>query len=177
MKKMLFIFCILCNSLNAQTDKNENRFQVGLRMKKYAGFYYVNGIQAQMKSPFSKNGSVYYGLNVGTTLLGSAFNSNALTTWETELVATKLYRINKVIRPLIRLNAGVVAVRFGEDADLFQDLPQWGIMSSVETGIDINLNKLTPHFTAQLVGGLHFYNNGPGVVYPAYYAVTIGWKL
>jgi len=176
MKKILFIFCIFCNSLNAQ-DTLGNRFQIGLRMKKYAGFYYVNGLQAQMKSPFSKNGSVYFGLNVGTTLLGSAFNSNALTTWETELSITKLYRIKKIIRPLIRLNSGVVAVHFGEYAEYFQDLPQWGIMSSFETGLDVNLKKLNPHLSAQLIGGIHFYNNGPGVVYPAYYAVSVGWKL
>lgn len=177
MRKILFIFCILCNSLSAQSDTVNQRFQLGLRMKKYAGFYYVNGIQAQMKSPFSKNGSVYYGLNVGTTLLGSAFNSNALTTWETELTATKYYRMGKVVRPLIRLNVGVVAVHYGEYAELFQDLPHWGIMASGETGIDVNLKKLNPRLSAQLCGGFHFYNNGPGVVYPAYYTISMGWKI
>ena len=176
MKKIILIFCIFCNFLNAQTDST-SKFHVGARMKKYAGFYYVNGFSVNMKSPFSKNGSVYYGLNFGTTLLGSAFQSNALTTFETELTATKLYRVKKVVQPLLRINLGVVAVRFGEDAALFQDIPQWGIMSAVETGAQIDLSKVHPKLLAQITGGFHFYNNGPGVVYPAYAAAQICWKL
>lgn len=176
MKNILFIFCIFCNFLAAQTNINP-KIEIGGRYKKYAGFYAVNGISANLLSPFSKNESVYYGLNVGSSLLGSALNTNALTTYEVELTATKFYRVNKIFQPLLRFNIGTVKVSFGDDADLFKALPSWGLITSIETGIGIHLRKIHPNLKSQITGGIHLYNTGPGVVYPVYGSLQLLWRL
>ncbi len=178
MKKLVIIFCIFCNfsSLFAQSDSSR-KIEIGTRIKKYAGFYYVNGLTVQMQSPYSKNGSVYYGFNLGSSVLGTAISSNALSTYELELSATKFYRMEKVLQPMLRFNAGFVNVDFGEYSELFEDLPQWGIISSVETGVSICLKRIHQKMRFQLSGGFYIYSGGPGVVYPAYLLGQLNWRL
>lgn len=179
MKKILFLFCILLNFhlVAAQSDSSSRNIEIGVRSKKYAGFYYVNGISVQMQSPNSKNGSVYYGIHLSSSVLGSALGSNALSTYEVEFNATKLYRKGKIIQPLMKFNVGFVSVDFGEYSELFENLPQWGIISAIETGFAVNLKRIHPKLKTQITGGFHIYSGGPGVVYPAYVAGLLMWRL
>lgn len=162
----------------AQGDYHLNS---GLRFKKYAGFYWTNGVSVNASSSKISNHSVQFGFSFGSSLMGSAMTSNALSTYETELSVAKFYRTNKKVQPFLKLNFGAAFVSYGEDAELFSGLPTAMKLCSFEPGVSIEIPKSNNHLMLQISGGYNlFYGDGYtglGTVYPIYGLIGMNYRF
>jgi hypothetical protein len=162
----------------AQGDYHLNS---GLRFKKYAGFYWTNGVSVNASSSKISNHSVQLGFSFGSSLMGSAMTANALSTYETELSVAKFYRTNKMVQPFLKLNFGAAFVSYGEDAELFSGLPTAMKLCSFEPGVSIEIPKSNNHLMLQISGGYNlFYGDGYtglGTVYPIYGLIGMNYRF
>ena len=134
---LLFLFLIFRSLLFSQDSLQECHFEAGIRCKKFAGFYWENGVSAEFSSQKILNNKIQFGFNLVSSRLGSAIGSNAIPTLETELSVIKYFRYNKLFQPLVRLNIGYAHANYGNA--MFDNLPRNGALLSFETGLSYKL--------------------------------------
>lgn len=166
---------IFFTRISAQ-DSTSYSFEVGVKSKKYVGFYWENGISAEFKSPKIINNRVALGFNLVSSRLGSAFRSAALPTLETEFSAIYYFRYTKSFQPLVRLNAGLAHVNYG--SSLFNSLTQNAPLISLEVGVSYSLPT---NLRMVLSGGYNILSGngstGLGSVYPIYSQFSLLYKI
>ena len=148
-----------------QTKDSTSTILVGLRFKKYVGFYWVNGVSGEWHSKKLVNNKLHIGISVSSSKLGSAIHSNALSTWETELSFMYLFRQTKKFNPIIRLNTGIATVQLESS---YSSIPSSAFLLSLETGCNYSMGKT--HI--RLFGGYNVFTGngitGLGTIYPIY---------
>lgn len=177
MKTILIFLITIVTQLFAfsQDSTNTIHIELGLRTKKYVGFYWVNGLSAEFSTHKISSGSLHLGLNITSSYLGSAFRSNAIPTLETELSIIKYFRYSKSFQPITRLNFGFSKAFYGEG---FSNITSTGILCSIETGFQYRIIK---QLTTSLFGGYNLITgngiNGLGIIYPIYYGLGLNWYI
>jgi len=182
MKKYIFLFLgimYLMQFTNAQIDTANQDFSVGLRTKKYVGFYYLNGISGDISFKKVMDHKLHFGFNVGSSLLGSGLGSNAVTATEVEVSVSRYYRVHKRLQPMLRLNVGYANAHYGDA--IFDVLPQNDLLLSFETGVGYTLPFMQNKMKVLLSGGYNFISGngitGLGTVYPVYGSLAFFWKM
>jgi hypothetical protein len=169
---ILFFFVFL--TTNAQSIDTSSHFSAGIRLKKYVGFYWVNGLSGEWHSPKLLNNKLHLGINIATSKLGSALYSNALTTWETELSLLYYFRKAKPLHPIARINIGLASAQLGSS---FSTLSSRTMLLSLETGCHYTHKK----YSYRLYGGYNLLTgngiSGLGTIYPIYAGVGIMYSL
>lgn len=180
------------NASAQETDKIEQKIQllgpfnpsysglkIGVRAKKYAGMYWSNGLNAEYFSPKINKGHLSFGLNLGSSALGTAFLSNALPTLETEIFVSKYFRNSKQFRPMLRLNVGNIHV-FYNDPEFSKFLPSSAMLTSLEFGYSMHLRKF-PKTALNLSLGYNVVAgdgaSGIGLVYPIYFQTNFMYSI
>src|SRR4051812_5905910 len=79
--------------------------QIGICMKKFTGFYWVNGITIVANETMF-GAPIVTGANLTSSLLGSALNSDALPLHMFELFAYYHFRHKKSLQPFAGFNFG-----------------------------------------------------------------------
>lgn len=177
MKTILIFFITILTQLFAfsQDSSNTIKIELGLRTKKYVGFYWVNGLSAEFSTHKISSGSLHLGLNITSSYLGSAFRSNAIPTLETELSLIKYFRYSKSLQPITRLNFGFAKAFYGND---FSSIPSKSIVLSIETGLRYRLKN---YLFASLYGGYNVITgngiNGLATIYPIYSGIGLNYFL
>ena len=183
MKKGFFLFfwgilgCI--QNSDAQIDTAGSDFNLGLRTKKYVGFYYLNGISGDISFKKVMDHKLHFGFNVASSLLGSGLGSNAVTATEVELSVARYYRVHKRLQPVFRLNVGFANAHYGDA--IFDDLPQNDMLLSFEPGLCYTFSQKQNRMKLLLNGGYNFISGngmtGLGTVYPVYGTISFFWKM
>ena len=173
---LLIVLIILIQPFTfSQDTTNTVQLELGLRTKKYVGFYWVNGLSAEFSTYKIAKGSLHLGVNLASSIFGSAFRSNAIPTLETELAIIKYFRYTKSFQPITRLNLGYSKAFYGEG---FSNITSKGMLCSIETGFQYRIIK---KLTANLFGGYNLFTgngiNGLGTIYPIYYGLGLKWYL
>ena len=177
MKTILLIVLIILTQpfTFCQDTTNTVQLELGLRTKKYVGFYWVNGLSAEISTHKIASGSLHLGVNLASSTFGSAFRSNAIPTLETELAIIKYFRYTKSFQPITRLNLGYSKAFYGEG---FSNITSKGMLCSIETGFQYRIIK---KLTASLFGGYNLITgngiNGLGTIYPIYFGITTKYDL
>jgi hypothetical protein len=171
MKKIFFIVLIFASSfVEGQSIDTNNTISAGIRLKKYTGFYWVNGVSGEFHSYKLLNNKLHLGLNIATSNLGTAFNSNALSTWETEISGIYYFRSSKKLNPIARVNVGIASVLLD---NVYSSIPSRSFIASLETGLKYSINS----FSIRLFGGYNFFSGngitGLGTIYPIYGGIGI----
>jgi len=182
MKKYIFLFLGILGLMqftNAQIDTAKQNFSLGLRTKKYVGFYYLNGISGDISFKKVMDHKLHFGFSIASSLLGSGLGSNAVTATEVEVSVARYYRIHKRLQPILRLNIGFANAQYGDA--MFDDLPQNDMLLSFETGVAYSLPYMQNKMKLLLSGGYNFISGngitGLGTVYPVYGALSLFWKM
>lgn len=173
---LLIVLIILIQPFTfCQDTTNTVKIELGLRTKKYVGFYWVNGVSAEFSNNKIASGSLHLGINLASSSFGSAFRSNAIPTFETEIAIIKYFRYNKQLQPITRINIGFAKAFYGEN---FSNIPSSGMLCSIETGFQYRIIK---KLTASLFGGYNLITgngiNGLGTIYPIYIGITTKYNL
>jgi hypothetical protein len=175
------IILILFPLFSAAQGESPTRMVIdgGASFKKYAGFYWMNGVSAEMRSEKFLKEKVSVGLNFQTSLLGSALASNAISTFETEVYLVKYFRRAKHLKPLLRLNTGIAFNSYGSAE--FQSLPSSGMLLSLETGLRYQLPFAERRSALMLSGGYNFITgdglSGLGTIYPLFARISVLYRL
>lgn len=171
MKKLFYIILIFVSSfVEGQSIDTNHSISAGIRLKKYTGFYWVNGISGEFHSTKLLNNKLHLGLNIATSNLGTAFNSNALSTWETEISTIYFFRSSKKLNPIARFNLGFASVQID---DKYSSIPSRSFIASIETGVNYSINSYS---TRMFVGYNLLSGNGItglGTIYPIYGGIGI----
>jgi hypothetical protein len=182
MKKYIFLFLGIMGLMqyaSAQIDTAKQDFSLGLRTKKYVGFYYLNGISGDISFKKVMDHKLHFGFNVATSLLGSGLGSNAVTATEVELSVARYYRVHKRLQPVFRLNVGFANAHYGDA--MFDDLPQNDMLLSFEPGLCYTFSQKQNRMKLLLSGGYNFISGngmtGLGTVYPVYGLLSFFWKM
>lgn len=173
---LIFLITLLIQPFAFSQDTTKTiQIELGLRTKKYVGFYWVNGFSAEFSTYKIAKGSLHLGVNLATSSFGSAFRSNAIPTFETELSIIKYFRHTKSFQPITRLNLGYSKAFYGEG---FSNITSSGMLCSIETGFQYRIAK---KLTTSLFGGYNLITgngiNGLGTIYPIYYGLGIKWYI
>ena len=175
MKIISFCLITLLFITTSVAQENNSNIELGVRTKKYIGFYWVNGISAEWNSSKLCSGSLHLGLNIASSSLGSALIGNAIPTLETELSVIKYFRSSKALQPITRINFGFGRAFYGAE---FKELTSSGLLCSIETGLQY---KIASHYSASLFGGINFLTGngitGLSSIYPVYYGMCIKYTL
>lgn len=176
---LVFVFCGMITPAKSQVDTAKTDYSLGLRTKKYVGFYYLNGISGDISFQKVMDHKLHFGFNLATSLLGSGLGSNAVTATELELSVSRHFRVHKHFQPLLRLNFGYANANYGDP--MFDVLPQNDMLFSFETGFGYVLPVMKNKIKVLASGGYNFISGngitGLGTVYPIYGAMTFFWKL
>lgn len=168
---LLILSVLLVSTISYGQDSNCLQTEIGIRTKKQVGFYWVNGITAEWSISKIASGSLHLGTNITSSILGTAFRSNAIPTLETELSLIKYFRYSKSLQPITRLNLGFAKAFYGSG---YNSVPSIGVLCSIETGFQYRINK---KFTASLFGGFNLITgngtSGLGTIFPLYYGLGI----
>ena len=182
MKKYIFLFLGIMGLMQyagAQIDTAKTDFSLGLRTKKYVGFYYLNGFSGDISFQKVMDHKLHFGFNVATSLLGSGLASNAVTATEVEVSVSRFYRVHKRLQPMLRLNVGFANAHYGDA--IFDDLPQNDMLLSFEPGIAYTFPQKGNRMKILLSGGYNFISGngitGLGTVYPVYGSFSFFWKM
>ncbi len=176
-KKISFLLLIvfLSNKSNAQMNEPHS-IQIGIRMQKAAGFYWSNGITAEYTPKLFAENGLNFGMYIVSSKLGTAFNSNAIPVHEINLSAIKYFRNKHLFRPLVRLNLGYAQANY--KSDLFNDIPNKSMISSLETGVSYRFNY---PIQIGISGGYNFITgdglSGLGTTFPFYAGINLQYKL
>lgn len=156
--------------VQAQSD-SALQIRVGLISNKMLGFYWLNGLSAELNSKKLCKGSFDLGLNIYSSSLGSAFLSNAIPVHAMEATIQKRFRAKRKVNPVIGLNVGFAKAFYGSN---FEQLKQSSLLLAPEFGVNYVVGgKLSARFCL----GYNSINGtgvrGPGFVYP----VCLRFKL
>jgi hypothetical protein len=146
----------------------------GLRFQKAIGFYWTNGISAEFKSPRIFKQTVSLGFNFVSSLFGSAIGSNAIPYSDFNLSATKYFRNEKPLKPLVRLNLGFARAYLDE----YYGIPERSATVSVEGGIAYDFKKpfrITASFGYNVITGNGM--KGLGVLFPLYAQCSVFYRI
>jgi hypothetical protein len=166
--RKLFILIFIAIVYISYSQDSTFSYSAGVRLKKYIGFYWQNGITAEFCSSKIFNKKISFGLNLVSSKLGTAIIKNAIPTLEFELSAIKYFRIEKKMKPFVRLNTGFAYANFGDNQ--FDIITKKSVLFSLETGTKIKLYKSIETIIGgglNIITGNGFYNLG--TVYPLYY--------
>lgn len=169
---LLFSFCGL---INAQEDSIKWNIEVGIRAKKFAGFYWENGLTGEISSESLMQNKLHFGANFTTSILGTAFLKNAIPTYNIELSALYYWRMDKQIQPLARINGGLA---FADYNNAYSSLPSFMPIFSLETGISYQASEI---WRLTLSGGLNLITGngvkGIGTVYPIFGQFSLFYRF
>lgn len=157
---------IVCMALSAQNDKQLS-INAGIRIQKSAGFYYINGLAAEINSAGLLQGKLTLGANLLSSRLGSAFLNNGIACHEFQVSAIRYFRPEKPFKPLLRLNTGIAWARYG--SDIFKEVPNSSALLSIEPGLAYDFQKplrLSLSFGYNFITGTG--DKGYGMVWPLY---------
>jgi hypothetical protein len=173
---LLIVLIILIQPFTFCQDTTKTvQIELGLRTKKYVGFYWVNGLSAEFSTYKIAKGSLHLGVNLASSSLGSAIRSNAIPTLETELSIIKYFRYTKSFQPITRLNLGYSKAFYGEG---FSNITSNSILCSIEAGFKYIIMSTV---SANIYGGYNILTgngiNGLGTIYPIYSGVSLNWLL
>ncbi len=174
---ILSSFLLFTTFYYGQSDSAKiSSIEIGLRCKKFAGFYWENGVSGEFK--FNEQGfnKLSFGFNVVSSKLGSAFTGYEIPTLAIEASIIKYFRDSKKLKPLIRLNIGYAHASFG--SDIFDLIPRSSTLLSIESGVSYTL---TNSLRLTTTGGLNFITGngvkGLGTVYPFYGQFSLFYRL
>jgi hypothetical protein len=146
-------------------------FRAGIISNKMLGFYWLNGISAEMNSKKICKGKIDLGLNIYSSSFGSAFFSNAIPVHALEGTIQKRFMTSRKLNTVIGLNLGFAKAFYGPG---FDQLRQSSFLLAPEFGLNYVLaKKISTHFCL----GYNVFNGsgikGPGFIYP----VCLRFKL
>ncbi len=171
-------FLILVFASNAQ-DSLYKSVEVGIRSKKYTGFYWENGITAEFYSAkITGKFPLHFGMNFTFSALGSAFHSNALSMTNIDGFAAYYFRHNKKFQPNIRLNVGYVHTDLGSFAN-YHEYHNAAMVVGLEAGFSY---QLPYRFRICTSGGYNFFvgNESSSLgssVYPVFGQISILYAI
>lgn len=181
MKKYLIIALLLFPTLKVSAEEivPTYRLDAGVRSMKYVGFYWLNGFGAEFSSERIFGHKVQFGLNMVSSLAGSAFLSNALPTSQFEVSVIKHFRHGKAFQPLIRLNTGFAHANF-KDAE-FENLQQNTMLLSTEFGLSYRMPFMGEKMTLKACLGYNIFSgngvSGLSTVFPVYSQFSLLYRL
>jgi hypothetical protein len=147
--KTIVILISIFSLSNKSSYSQLHTYDVGLRFQKTVDLYYENGITGQYQ--FSKR--ILLGASYVTNRLGSAINSNAIKQDNFTISGAYLFRPNKKLQPIIRLNTGYFVANYS-----FQ--------SPLKLNFTIGYNTITGDG-----------EQGAGTLYPVYFQTSVMWNL
>ncbi|MBI1835644.1 MAG: hypothetical protein HYR91_00110 [Flavobacteriia bacterium] len=169
-------FFLILGVTNAQDSTAKITLDAGVRMKKFTGFYWENGISWEFSSSKIFNQKIHFGFNLLSSRLGSAFMSNAIPTLTTELSVIKYFRIEKAVQPLLRLNLGYAHANYG--SIIYKGIASNSALISIETGVGY---KFPANFRCVASGGFNAITGngakGLGTIYPFYGQFSIFYQI
>lgn len=177
MKSIPFIFILFTFFSFGQSDSAKiSSFELGIRCKKFVGFYWENGISGEFKFNEMGKNKLSFGFNVVSSKLGSGITGYEIPTIAIEGSIIKYFRDSKKLKPLIRLNIGYAHANYG--SDIFGLIPSSSALLSLESGISYTLSN---SFRLAATGGYNFINGngsrGLGTVYPFFGQFSVFYKL
>lgn len=168
--RYLVVF-IMCSSIGLA-----DTYKLGLKMQKVPNLYYENGLVLDYSSENLMNNKLHLSASFVSSRLGSAIGSNALKQEEYLLSASFVFRQDKLINPLLKLNTGLFIL--DTEFEIFSDLPDKSMLLSLELGLGYNVSG--PFDVSTSVG----YNlitgdglEGPGTLYPVFLNFTANYTL
>lgn len=171
---LLILFVIFLPSENIFSQ--DNVLDVGIRLQKSINLYYENGFSVQYTNEKLISQRLFVGFSYVTSRLGSAWGTNALKQDSYLLSTTYMFRPQRIIQPLLRLNAGYFYADLEEE--IFNDLPNTSFLLSPETGLSFKTNspfKVTASLGYNIFTGDGV--DGPGTLYPVFLQTTLSWNL
>lgn len=153
----------------------QNDIKIGLRCKKYAGFYWENGITIEGKIPKIIPSFLVYGFNFTSSNLGTNLIRNAIPTYVAEFSAIHYWRKDHPFQPAFRLNIGYAFAHFNST---FSSLTHQSLVTSIETSLNYTVNN---NIQFQISGGYNIFNGngttGLSTVYPFYGQIGMLYQL
>lgn len=162
----LVLFLHSCNDPVMAQDSSSSTFHAGLCVRKMTGFYWLNGFSIEHQ-PHAFAGRMHFGLNLASSVLGSAFMSKAIPVYCYELYGQFSFRRKRRFQPYAGLNGGLA---YADHGPSFGDhLTSVQPLLSVEPGFRI---APVPGFNVTASVGYNFFTGngvrGLGTIYPLY---------
>jgi len=175
MKFLIALFLLTSVSfLNAQ-DSLYTSIEVGVRSKKYTGFYWENGITAEFYSAkILGKLPLRSGFNLTSSSLGTAFNSNAISMTNFDVFLSYYFRKDRKLKPTTRLNLGYVHTNLG---DYFEK--QNFKNNSMVAGLEVGMSYQLPYqFRLIATGGMNLFtvnnkHNLGSSIYPVFGQISL----
>jgi hypothetical protein len=170
--KTIVVLILLLSLSNKSSYSQLHSYDVGLRFQKTVDLYYENGITVQYQ--FSKR--ILLGASYVTSRLGSAINSNAIKQDNFTISGAYLFRPNKKLQPIIRLNTGYFVANY--ESEIFKNLTNSSAILALDAGLLYSFQSpLKLNFTIGYNTITGDGEQGAGTLYPVYFQTSVMWNL
>ena len=159
-------FSMLAADLRA--GDSTRTFYGGITLRKMAGFYWLNGFSAEYRPKQFLHGHFRTGLNLTSSMFGSALVSRAIPVYCYELYAQFQLRRKALISPFVTLSAGYAHAVYG--GEFAGSLQRWQSLVAPEVGMSVKpFNRIDFHLSAgyNIISGNGV--SGMGVIYPVFF--------
>lgn len=153
-----------------------HELSAGVKLQKAIHLYWENGFTVDYTNSFLLEKHLLVGVSYYTSRLGTAYHSNAIKQDNYLLSFAYVFRNQKVIQPLLKLNGGYFYSDMEEE--IFEVLPHTSPLLSLEGGVAIQPKypvKLSISFGYNFITGDGI--SGPGTLYPFFYQISLQYVL
>lgn len=159
------------NKLNAQDAL------LGLKFQKSHRMYLENGLSFQYSFSNLKEGNLYFGVDVVSSRVGSAWQTNALKQTNYTITAAWFNRKDKNLQFYGRLAMGIFKANL--EYEIFDDLPSSAWIVAPDFGLRYKLPKLPIYFQTGFGYNLPMQSEvkTPGTFQPLNYHFSLYYKL
>jgi hypothetical protein len=175
-KYSVWLFLFYISMLNMRKLDAQNAL-LGFKFQKSHAMYWENGLSFQYSFSKLKEGNLYFGLDIVSSRLGSAWQTNALKQSNFTLSAAWFNRNDKNLQFYSRLAVGVFKANL--EFEIFEELPSSAWIVSPDFGFRYNLPKLPIYLQTGVGYNLPLQSEieTPGTFQPLYYHFSLYYKL
>lgn len=150
---------------------------VGIKMQKSHNMYWENGLSFQYSFSNLKEGSLYFGMNIISSRLGSAWQTNALKQTSYTLSAAWFNRKDKNLQFYGSLVMGIFKANL--EYEIFDDLPSSAWIVTPDFGLRYKLPVLPIYLQTGIGYNLPVQSEvkTPGTFQPLHYHFSLYYKL
>jgi hypothetical protein len=177
MRRVYCIFLISIAHLYASANIRDSlqTFRAGIALRKFVGFYWVNGVTAEWSPSILQKRRLSAGVTLIHSALGSAAGTRAIPLFNGEICLYWDPFRKAMFHPRAGMNVGYAKAWYGQE---FEALASHALLFSIELGVSATVKKkfsgaLTLGYNAITGDGL----SGGGFIFPVFFQGKFLYRL
>lgn len=170
-KFLFFLFCGLIVSLSSKAGDSTSTWHIGPVMRKYTGFYWLNGAGAEFHPQSLRKYNCLLGVTLVHSNLGTNLLAKAIPTFNFEIAAIKKFKLTHFLAARVALHGGYAHANYGHAT--FEKIANQAPLVGLDFGMDYKHKQWLAVATLGYQGISGTGVKGLATVFPVYLQIKV----